>query len=110
MKLQNLDKVILGIDKQPLTNKSGEPLTVKYVLADIISSGFDGMKNLDNVRSFQLATRLMDATKELEVSIDGIDLIKKSIDQNKKGYIPIVLGLVLLESGLESGESTPENK
>ena len=99
-----MNETIRDLKGQPIKVDEKE-LRVKEVLANIIASGFMDMKPLDNVRAYQLSSRLISSDKEnIEVNQENVELIKKCFETNRNGYLPIVIGQVLLLSGLENSK------
>ncbi len=106
MKLVNLTETIKNLKGEEIKEtdpktKAEKPVFVKDVLASIAASGFEKPKPLEQVRLFRLAQRLMEAGESLTVNAESIELLKKCIDENRIGSAPLVIGQILLLSGLE---------
>jgi len=103
VKIINLQKKIVNIATgKEIKDGDKRSLLVKDVLAVCAQTGFEGMKPIDNARAYSLAKLIHKAKNDnVDINTEMFEVLKKSIEANRNGYLPLVLGQALIESGIE---------
>ncbi len=105
MKLEKLNETLTMANNEPL--KIGDK-DLTYSGAFVQCLGMWNSKDgRERIRAFQLAQKLEESKGALEISLNELDVLKKSVD-NGGGYFVLVLGQ--LELYLEKTDTKEEKK
>jgi hypothetical protein len=91
--LIDVSKILVNIAGQPImdTTDNGEavPATVKMALVNAVLSPEQNEKGIQKIQKYELAKRLYQADKEVEVTAEEVVLMKKRVEEL---YAPLIVG------------------
>lgn len=104
MELKNLRSSVTSLNgKKVMDGKKS--VTVGRIIATCVSGGYEGMTLEEQVRINQLSRMLFNSKRDsLQVGSKSMDIIRKSLEANRVGYPPLIIGQAALETGLEVAE------
>lgn len=103
MKLTKLDDALRAFNGQELKNitpatieakATEEIITRKTILLNCLGSS-KPENGKEAITIYVLGTRLYEAEHEIDLDANELSVIKRAIDQNIPGYIPMIQGQVL---------------
>lgn len=102
MKLKNLKKTITDFRGREIRfafneNKS---MSIGEAIANIASSGYKGVTAKESINLYKLAIEI-DGKEEIDINANMVSSINKAIENNQIGFTPIIIGQILIETGLE---------